>query len=177
MSVVLSLDQPASRAPLPVTPAEERVGPDRAASPRRHFVLVEDNPADIRLFERRMRERDPDLHVSVLRDGATALEFLDQVIEGTVPRPDLLILDLSLPVVRGWRVLRYVKRSPLLRFLPVVVLSNSKAPQDVERAYREGAASYIHKGRDLDGFLRAVDAVDGYWCGIVDLPGDSGHRH
>ena len=137
----------------------------------RHFVLVEDNPADARLFERRVRECDPDARVSVVRDGSSAIEFLDDVIEGTVPRPDLLVLDLNLPVVKGWEILDYVKRSPLLRFLPVVILSSSKNQRDVDRAYRDGAAAYHHKGRDLDGFLRAVDAIHAYWLEIVELPG------
>jgi CheY-like chemotaxis protein len=142
------------------------------AGPRR-FVMIEDNAADWRLFERRMREHDPGFKLMVAQDGAAGIDLLEQVIEGTVPRPDLLILDLNLPVLKGWSVLRFVKRSPLLRFLPVVVLSSSRTRHDVERAYRDGVASFIHKGRDLDGFLRAVDAVNAYWCGIADLPGDA----
>ena len=145
--------------------------PATALARPRHFVLVEDNPADARLFERRFRECDPDARVSVVRDGSSAIDFLDDVIEGTVPRPDLLVLDLNLPVVKGWEILDYVKRSPLLRFLPVVILSSSKNQLDVDRAYRDGVAAYHHKGRDLDGFLRAVDAIHGYWLEIVELPG------
>jgi len=145
--------------------------PATARARARHFVLVEDNPADARLFERRFRECDPDARLSVVRDGSSAIDFLDDVIEGTVPRPDLLVLDLNLPVVKGWEILDYVKRSPLLRFLPVVILSSSKNPHDVDRAYQDGAAAYHHKGRDLDGFLRAVDAIHGYWLEIVELPG------
>jgi CheY-like chemotaxis protein len=150
-----------------------------ATSPARprHFLLVEDSVADAGLFRRRLRERDPDAHLSVVHDGASALEFLDQVIEGTVPSPDLLVLDLNLPVLKGWAILRYVKGSPLLRFLPIVVLSNSRTPGDVERAYSEGVTSFVHKGRDLDAFFRAVDAIHAYWCRIVDLPQDTGTRH
>ena len=105
------------------------------------------------------------------------MDVLDQIIEGTVPSPDLLVLDLNLPVLKGWAVLRYVKRSPLLRFIPVVVLSNSRAPRDVERAYREGATSFIHKGRDLDDYFAVVDAIHAYWYRIADLPQDRGTDH
>jgi DNA-binding NarL/FixJ family response regulator len=59
----------------------------------------------------------------------------------------------------------------MLRLLPVIILSSSNAQRDIERAYRDGASSYIYKGRDLDDFLRAVEAIKEYWCGIVDLPG------
>jgi CheY-like chemotaxis protein len=140
-------------------------------------LLVEDNVADARLFERGLAAHDASVRISVAPDGVQALEMLDAVIEGTLPSPDLLVLDLNLPFVKGWEVLRYVKRSPLLRFLPVVVLSSSKNQPDVDRAYREGASSYLHKGRDLDGFLRTVDAIHAYWCGIVDVPKESGTEH
>ena len=131
-----------------------------------HFVLIEDNPAESRLFERRMRERDSGARITVVRDGENAIDLLDQVVEGTVPRPDLLILDLNLPVLKGWQVLRYVKRSPMLRFLKVVILSSSKTEADVARAARDGAASYVHKGRDLDDMLGAVDEIYDFWLGL-----------
>ena len=163
-------EQPSS---LPVQVESPEVRPSRA----HHFVLVEDSAADAKLFQRRLQESDPDARVSVVRDGSSAMEFLDDVIEGNVLRPDLLVLDLNLPVVKGWEILDYIKRSPLLRFLPVVILSSSKSPRDVDRAYHDGAAAYHHKGRDLDGFLRAVDAIHAYWLEIVDLPGEGGATH
>ena len=152
---------------------------DTAPSTRghRHLLLVEDNVADARLFQHRLRSCDPEARLSVVGDGGSAIEVLDQVIEGTVPSPDLLVLDLNLPVLKGWAILRYVKRSPLLRFIPIVVLSNSRTARDVERAYSEGATSFVHKGRDLDGFFRAVDAIHAYWCGLVDLPQGPGTAH
>ena len=169
----ISLD-PDSVAP-PVTDLDH----DRETSttPTRHLLLVEDSFADARLFQHRMRTCDPDARVAVARDGASAIERLDRIIEGTAPTPDLLVLDLNLPVLKGWAVLRYVKRSPLLRFLPVVVLSNSRARQDVERAYQDGATSFIHKGRNLDDFFKVVDAIHAYWWGIADLPEDPDTRH
>jgi CheY-like chemotaxis protein len=152
-------------------------GPGPGAERPRHLLLVEDNVADARLFGRRMRALNPTARLSVARDGASAMQMLDDIIEGTVPIPDLLVLDLNLPVLKGWEILHYVKRSPLLRFVPVVILSSSRGPRDVDRAYEEGAASFIHKGRDLDGFFRAVDAIHAYWFGIADLPGDPDAGH
>ena len=162
-----------------VPPPVTRLEQDRETSttPRRHLLLVEDSFADARLFQHRMHACDPDARVAVAQDGASAIERLDRIIEGTAPTPDLLVLDLNLPVLKGWAVLRYVKRSPLLRFIPVVVLSNSRAPQDVERAYRDGATSFIHKGRNLDDFFRVVDAIHAYWWGIADLPQDPEIQH
>jgi len=166
--------EPEGAAP-PVTRLEH--DGETATTPARHLLLVEDSFADARLFQHRMRACNPDARISVARDGASAIERLDRIIEGTAPTPDLLVLDLNLPVVKGWQVLSYVKRSPLLRFLPVVILSNSRAQQDVERAYYEGAASFIHKGRNLDDFFRIVDAIHAYWWGLADLPEDPGTRH
>ncbi|HEX5042817.1 MAG TPA: response regulator [Candidatus Polarisedimenticolaceae bacterium] len=165
--------QPEDAAPL----AGSHALPTPATHRPRRLLLVEDSVADARLFQHRLRDCDPDATLSVVRDGASAMDTLDQIIEGTAPSPDILVLDLSLPVLKGWSVLRYVKRSPLLRFIPIIVLSNSKTPRDVERAYAEGASSFVHKGRDLDAFFRAVDAIHAYWCGMVDLPQDTGTRH
>ncbi|HET9300542.1 MAG TPA: response regulator [Candidatus Polarisedimenticolaceae bacterium] len=168
-----------SLEPEGVPPPVTRLEQDRETSttPRRHLLLVEDSLADARLFMHRMQACDPDARVAVARDGASAIERLERIIEGTAPTPDLLVLDLNLPVLKGWDVLHYVKRSPLLRFIPVVVLSNSKAPRDVERAYSDGATSFIHKGRNLDDFFRVVDAIHAYWCGTTDLPQNPGTQH
>jgi CheY-like chemotaxis protein len=163
---------PDTKADSPFAPPAAALDPEPKPAPvPRHFIMVEDNVADAHLFDRQMREFDRNVKITVAADGSAAMDLLDQVIEGTVARPDLLILDLNLPVVKGPAILRYIKRSPMLRFLPVIILSSSNAQRDIERAYRDGASSYIYKGRDLDDFLRAVEAIKEYWCGIVDLPG------
>jgi len=172
---VTDLSAERDHLPVPVTRPASDFAP--SAHPPRRLLLVEDSVADVQLFKHRMRACAPDTKISVAGDGASAMEVLDEIIEGTVPSPDLLVLDLNLPILKGWAVLRYMKRSPLLRFIPVVVLSSSRAQRDIERAYDEGAASFIHKGRDLDDFFGVVDAIHAYWCGVADLPQDPGKSH
>jgi CheY-like chemotaxis protein len=109
-------------------------------------------------------------------NGDQALDYLFQRGEfsavGAAPRPGIVLLDLNLPGTDGREVLHQVKTDAHLRRIPVVVLTTSDAPQDIERCYEYGANSYIHKPVDLQGFLGAVMHLKEYWFEVAILPKD-----
>jgi CheY-like chemotaxis protein len=137
-----------------------------------NILLVEDNPADVRLTEEALKEAANALtRLHVAMDGAAALDFLHRRGEHTgAPRPDLMLLDLNLPRVDGRQVLAQVKSDPDLRRIPVVVLTTSPSEDDIIHAYDQHVNSYIRKPVDLDHFLEVLKAIDDYWLGSVTLP-------
>jgi chemotaxis family two-component system response regulator Rcp1 len=137
-----------------------------------NILLVEDNPADVRLTQEALKEAaNASTRLHVASDGVEALEFLYQEGEHSgAPRPDLMLLDLNLPRVDGREVLAKVKGDPSLRRIPVVVLTTSPSEDDILHAYDQHVNSYIRKPVDLDAFLGVLKAIDDYWLGSVELP-------
>ncbi len=137
-----------------------------------NILLVEDNPADVRLTQEALKEAaHARTRLHVAGDGVEALEFLHkQGAFAAAPRPDLMLLDLNLPRVDGRQVLAQVKGDPDLRRIPVVVLTTSPSEDDILHAYDQHVNSYIRKPVDLDQFLHVLRAIDDYWLGSVCLP-------
>ena len=134
------------------------------------ILLVEDNPGDVRLTIEALRESKVRNHLSVARDGVEALAFLRR--EGghaEAVRPDLILLDLNLPRKDGREVLAELKADPDLKTIPVVILTTSRAEQDVLRSYELQANCYISKPVDLDQFT-VVKSIEDFWLTIVTLP-------
>jgi len=134
-------------------------------------LLVEDNPADVRLTEEALREGTVPLHLSVTPDGEEALAFLRR--EGryaAAPRPDLVLLDLNLPRLDGRAVLAAVKADPSLRRIPVVVLSTSEAEADIATSYDLHANCYVSKSPDLDQFFRVMGIIEEFWLAVARRP-------
>ena len=135
------------------------------------ILLVEDNPADVRLTEEALKEASAQTRLHVARDGLEALRFLRREEEHAgAPRPDLVLLDLNLPGLHGSSVLEQVKADPELRRIPVVILTTSPSEDDIINAYDHHVNSYIRKPVDLDQFLAVLRAIDQYWLGSVALP-------
>ena len=135
-------------------------------------LVVEDNPPDARLIEEILRNGTVRKNVRVAVNGDEALAFLRR--EGPfvdAARPSLVILDLNLPGRDGREVLREIKSDPKLRCLPVVVLTTSGAPIDVQNAYDLQANAYIVKPVGLDAFTEAIQAVERFWLSSAQLPG------
>ena len=115
-----------------------------------NILLVEDNPGDVRLTVEALREGKVHNHLSVARDGVEALAFLRQQGEfADAPRPDVILLDLNLPKKDGREVLAEIKADERLRRIPVVVLTTSKAEEDILRSYALHANCYVTKPVDL----------------------------
>ncbi len=136
------------------------------------ILLVEDNPADIRLTQEGLKEAKIANRLHAVTSGQEALDFVHR--RGghrNAPRPDVILLDLNLPGIDGHAVLRRLKADPALRTIPVVVLTSSDAEADIVRSYEEHANCFISKPIDFAGFLRVVRAVEDFWFTVVRLPG------
>jgi len=135
------------------------------------ILLVEDNPGDVELTREALEESKVHTRLSVARDGVEALAFLRR--EGAhadATTPDLILLDLNLPKKDGRAVLADIKADPVLRHIPVVVLTSSQAEQDILRAYELHANCYVTKPVDLDQFIRIVQSIEQFWFTVVKLP-------
>jgi CheY-like chemotaxis protein len=138
---------------------------------RIEILLVEDNPGDVRLTREALRDGKVWNNLSHVSDGVEALDFLNRV-KGyeNAPRPDLILLDLNLPRKDGREVLDEIKSDPRLSAIPVVVLTTSRAEEDVLRSYGLHANCYIVKPLDLEQFLIVVQSIETFWFSIVKLP-------
>ena len=136
------------------------------------ILLVEDNPGDVRLTVEALKEGKLRNHMSVAADGEEALAFLRRENgHAAAPRPDLVLLDLNLPRKDGREVLAEMKEDPDLRRIPVVILTTSKAEEDIARTYDLHANCYITKPVDLDQFITVVKSIESFWFSVVSLPG------
>ena len=136
-----------------------------------NILLVEDNPGDVRLTREGLKEGKVLNHLSVVEDGVEAMAFLRQ--EGQysdVVRPDLILLDLNLPKKNGREVLQEIKSDPGLRSIPVVVLTTSRAEEDILRSYDLHANCYITKPVDVQQFVSVVQFIEEFWVTVVTLP-------
>jgi CheY-like chemotaxis protein len=135
------------------------------------ILLVEDNPGDMRLTKEALKEGKVYNNLHWVKDGVDALEFLRR--EGKhaqAPRPDIILLDLNLPKKDGREVLSVIKNDDQLKHIPVVVLTTSKAEEDVVRSYNLHANCYVTKPVDLEKFISVVHAIDRFWLTVVTLP-------
>jgi CheY-like chemotaxis protein len=140
-------------------------------APPVEILLVEDNPGDYRLTQEALKEGKVYNNLYWARDGVEALDFLKQVGKfADAPRPDIILLDLNLPKKDGRQVLEEIKRDSNLRAIPVVILTTSKAEEDVLRSYDLHANCYVTKPVDLDKFIVVVQSIDRFWLTVVTLP-------
>ncbi len=137
-------------------------------SRRGYILLVEDNPADATIALELLKMHPEVRRVQVARDGADALARL-RGEGGDLVRPDLVLLDLRLPKVDGREVLTAARADPALRTLPIVVLSGSDAPEDVEGAYRAGASAYLVKPLDFARLDAMIGALVQFWLVHAEL--------
>ncbi|MCQ3937117.1 MAG: response regulator [Chloroflexi bacterium] len=138
------------------------------------ILLVEDNPDDEALTVRALRKNNIANRLSVVRDGAEALDFLfcTGVYAGRDPRdlPEIILLDLKLPKVDGLEVLRRIREDTHTQLLPVVILTSSKEEQDLIAGYKLGANSYVRKPVDFNQFVEAVRQLGLYWLVLNEAP-------
>ena len=140
-----------------------------SARPAR-ILLVDDNPDDVDLALLAFREARICNPVDVARSGQEALDRLSgrtRLPDGRPhPLPDLVLLDLKMPVIDGLEVLRQMKVAPILKMIPVVILTSSSQEGDRVMSYSTGANSYLVKPISLDGIVRVANAVADYWLSI-----------
>ena len=140
------------------------------------ILLVEDNPGDVRLTKEALKEGKVYSNLHTVKDGVEAMEFLRrQGKYKDAPRPDIILLDLNLPRKDGREVLEEIKSDELLKRSPVVVLTTSKAEEDVLRTYNLHANCYVTKPVDLEKFMVVVKSIDVFWLTVVTLPPNGHH--
>jgi len=135
------------------------------------ILLVEDSPGDVRLTMEALKEGKLSNELHVVEDGIEALAFLRKEGKYTqAPHPDLILLDLNLPKKDGREVLAEIKEDPDLKRIPVVVLTTSKAEEDILRTYDLHANCYVTKPVELEQFMTIVKYIEEFWLTIVKLP-------
>jgi CheY-like chemotaxis protein len=143
-------------------------------TPNQPILLVEDSPEDYEATVRAFNRSGLKNPIIRCEDGDTALDYLHRrgpyADPDSSPRPGVILLDLNLPGTDGREVLQDIKSHESLRHIPVIILTTSMDERDVEACYQAGANSYIQKPVDMDGFLRAIERLNGYWFEVVVLP-------
>jgi len=135
------------------------------------ILLVEDNPGDARLAKEALKESKLKNNLYIADDGVEAMDFLNKKGKyANMPRPDLVILDLNLPRKDGREVLNEIKTDDNLKRIPVVILTISKAEEDILKSYNLHANCFISKPIDLDQFIKVVKSIEDFWLTIVKLP-------
>jgi len=140
------------------------------------ILLVEDNPGDARLTLEAFKEGKVRTNLNIVDDGQKAMEYLRK--EGKYadkPRPDIVLLDLNLPKKDGREVLAEVKADDGLKLIPIVILTTSKAEEDILNTYDHHANCYITKPVDLGQFMEVVKSIENFWLTLVKLPRSEGN--
>jgi CheY-like chemotaxis protein len=131
-----------------------------------HILLIEDSRADAKIIERALREGDVPHRLTVIPDGKHALDYLFKLgdDDGAPDRePDLILLDLNLPGMDGCQVLTRIKSDPVLRMIPVVILTTSDREEDIVQTYQAGANTYISKPDEYPRYRELVATLEHYW--------------
>jgi CheY-like chemotaxis protein len=137
------------------------------------FLLVEDNPGDVRLTCEALTESKVRNHLSLVSDGMEAMQFLyKQGKYAQAPRPDIILLDLNLPKKNGLEVLAEIKAHPSLKRIPVVIITSSEAELDIVKTYDLHVNCYVKKPVDLAQFMQVVQSIESFWLTIVKLPAE-----
>ncbi len=139
------------------------------------ILLVEDNPADVLLMEEALREGKMSNNLYAVNNGDEALDFLNRRGKyREAVTPDLIMLDLNLPRRDGREVLAEVKNDPMLRKIPVVVITTSRSEEDVDKSYSLHANAYVTKPVNVRQFFSVVQEIEDFWFTIVKLPTKNG---
>ncbi|MEO6670078.1 MAG: response regulator [Ferruginibacter sp.] len=136
-----------------------------------HILLVEDNEGDIILTLDAFEECKVRSEVTVTKNGQEALDFLFK--RGSykdAKKPDLILLDINIPIFNGHEVLREIKNDPNLKKIPVIMLTTSSSQKDLDEAYENHCNSYIKKPLEINEFLKAVLKIEEFWLEICLLP-------
>lgn len=135
------------------------------------ILLVEDNEGDIVLTTDALEESTFINEVNIVRNGKEALDYVFKRGEyKDASTPDLILLDINLPLKNGHEVLQEIKKSDMVKHLPVIMLTTSSSEKDVRLSYKHHANCYISKPVEMDKFITAIVSLENFWLTIVTLP-------
>lgn len=135
------------------------------------ILIVEDNAGDVRLLKEAFRDVETPHSIFVANDGLDALDFVHQRHNHPdKPTPDLILLDINLPILSGHEVLREIKAHSVLRSVVVLMLSSSSEHRDVVDAYDAHANGYLKKPFELEGYFRLAKAIERFWFRTAFIP-------
>jgi CheY-like chemotaxis protein len=134
-----------------------------------HILLVEDNPGDVVLIQEHLKQSSLPLKLSTASDGDAAIHQLSEMLKNG-DLPQLILLDLNLPKRNGIEVLQFIKSNNKLKPIPVIILTSSTLRDDIEKAYKHLANSYIVKPFDFDEFSETIESLCQFWFGTASLP-------
>ncbi|MER3375038.1 MAG: response regulator [Allomuricauda sp.] len=135
-----------------------------------HILLVEDNDGDIVLTLDAFEESKIKTNISIVKNGRDALDFLfkkDKYADAL--RPDLILLDINLPIFNGHDVLKKIKQDQSLKKIPVIMLTTSSNQRDINVAYENHTNSYVTKPIDMEDFMKAVLKIEEFWLQLSKL--------
>jgi len=136
-----------------------------------HILLVEDNEGDILLTTDALEEGKIFNKISVVKDGKQALDFLNKKNQfADAEIPNLILLDINLPKKNGHEVLHYIKASPELKHIPIIMLTTSSSEKDILSAYNNYVSCFITKPVEVSEFINTVSKIEEFWISIVKLP-------
>ncbi len=136
-----------------------------------NILLVEDNPGDIKLTLKALEKSKLALKIEVLTDGEEALRYLNKEDKyKNAKTPDLVLLDLNLPKVDGFEILKEIKTNDKTRLIPVVIITTSTQDEDIAKAYSEYANCYITKPVGFNKFKEIIEKLEEFWFTIVKIP-------
>lgn len=136
-----------------------------------HLLLVEDNPGDILLTIEALKERKFINKVSITKNGVEALDFLFKRGDyKDAETPDLILLDINLPLKNGHEVLDEIKSNESTKNIPVIILSTSSDKRDIDKAYKKNVTCFVTKPLDINEFIAAVSKLEEFWIQLIKLP-------
>jgi len=136
-----------------------------------HILLVEDNEGDIVLTLDAFEESKIITNISVVKNGQDALDFLFKRGKfKNVEKPDLILLDINIPIFNGHDVLKIIKENTELKKTPVIILTTSSNQKDINKAYENHSNSYVTKPIDMDDFLKAIVKIEEFWLQLTRFP-------
>jgi CheY-like chemotaxis protein len=135
-----------------------------------HILLVEDNEGDIVLTLEAFEESKIKTAISVVKNGQAALDFLFQrEAFASALKPDIILLDINIPLLNGHEVLKQIKEDPILKKIPVIMLTTSSSQKDIHLTYENHGNSYITKPIDIDEFLATILKIEEFWLQLTKL--------
>lgn len=136
-----------------------------------HILLVEDNEGDVLLTQEALEESKIINKISVSRNGKDALDFIFKKEKySNVDTPDLILLDVNLPLKNGHEVLHELKNDESTKHIPIIMLTTSSSERDIMLSYKNHANCYITKPIEVNDFLNAIKSIESFWLNIVKIP-------